>query len=262
VIDLPTFPSIPAHHIPAYDKNKNGKLSYGEKASWYFDYKDDARKILELDFSHNKRQLRVSERELELAEREIAKLSKSADELVRTRLRLSKSTTSLEETRKALTHAKALTKTSNLKYDSVAEKLKTMEDKLTELGSQYQATLKQLSTAKKEIGAMAGKYSTSNSAFLQYRVNATTKTRLFEQQVSRLESEIELAYKEVTALLTKIEQIEKNEETSLSQAVINVRDSAFNTAFPNLGGVTETQSRGLAFFAGLILVSFMIGRIE
>jgi predicted nucleic acid-binding Zn-ribbon protein len=248
--------------VPGYDKNKDGKLSYMEKGRWYLDYKDDSRKLLELDLSHNKRQLRTSEQELKVATNKIKKLSDTADELTRTKNRLSQSTKSLEETRKALTHAKALTKSSNLKYDSVEITLKTMEDKLTELGSQYQATLKQLSTAKEEIGVMAGKYSTSNSTFLRYRVNATNKTRLFEQQVSRLENEIEMAYKEVTALLTKIEQIEKNEETSLSQAVINVRDSAFNTAFPNLGGVTETQSRGLAFFAGLILVSFMIGRIE
>ena len=262
MIDLPTFPSIPSHHVPGYDKNKNGSLSYSEKASWYYDFKSNSPKILKLDYNNTREQLRASESKLITAKKQIVSLTSANKGYESTRKYAEKLKQSLYTTQAKLNRANAMTEASNVKYDAVSESMKKMEDNLSSLHAKYQSTVKQLESSMRKNKKMLASKSTSGGLFSAYKIMATSRARDLNRKVSGLEKEIESANQEVTTLLTKIEEIEKNEELSLSQAVMDVRDTAFNTAFPNLGGISETQSRGLAFFTGLLLVGFMIGRIE
>ena len=262
MIDLPTFPSIPSHHVPGYDKNKNGSLSYSEKASWYYDYKSNSPKILKLDYNHTRRQLRTSEAKLKGAEKQINSLTSANKGYENTRKLLIKSNKSLIATKAQLKRANAMTIASNVKYDAVSETMEKMQENLSSLHAKYQSTVNQLNSSMQRNKQMLANKSIEGARFAAYKAMATSQARDLNRKVSGLEKEIESANREVTTLLTKIEEIEKNEELSLSQAVMDVRDTAFNTAFPNLGGISETQSRGLAFFTGLLLVGFMVGRIE
>jgi len=262
VIDLPTFPTIPKHHVRAYDKNKNGSLSYVEKLKWYSDYKRNDPKIVQLNYSHAQGQLTEANRKLLFQEKLIEGQKKAIKGYSSLKSKYAEAATALSKLEDDLARANNKVLNSSKKYDNVSEQLKLMEGRMKVLVGKHVRTvydMKQLDKAYEELKA---KSATSNTAFTNYRIRATENARKLETEIERLEGEIKSAGADITKLLQKIDEIEKNEEISLAQAVVDVRDHAFNTAFPNLGGISETQSRGFAFLAGLVLVGFMVGRIE
>ena len=215
-----------------------------------------------MNYSHAKGQLKESNRKLLLANKKIELQSKLQKGYTSLKSKYAKTATALSKMESDLARANNKVQNSSKKYDHVSGKLKEMEEKMKKLVSTHTSTVYAMKRLDQEYNKLKAQSATSNTAFTNYRLRATANARKLETEVERLENEIKSAGLDITKLLQKIDEIEKNEEISLAQAVVDVRDHAFNTAFPNLGGISETQSRGLAFVAGLALVGFMIGRIE
>ena len=179
----------------------------------------------------------------------------------------------LKTLKKSVDNTKKTAKRYSKMYVGMRERYQSTTERL----SRYQGYL---SERTKKIAELSAQLQSSRAAYNRAMVsNSTNITRLnvmklqYESTARKLNAEVKAAKVEAKELQEKVEsleremrEIEKNEETarerSLTNALVQTRDVAFNQVFPNLSGMSENQSKGLAAAAGVVVFLYMVGRIE
>ena len=285
MVSLPTHSigSVPEQYR-AYYAGADGQLTNWEALKYKSDKKnrgDDV--LLTLDYREAMKQLQISQKEADRLRKKQQGIMEANKDTAETINEL-KSTIEayandwapkgdleavkkqLDRTSASLSKTKTLLRMSTAKYDVASKSIKQLNSRLNSyrrvISAKQRALIKMQANYRKALTASA----TTRSQLATLRMKALADMSNARKEIATLKSQLTATEEEINELNLKIMEAEKTQkayrENSLSQAVLNVRDAAFNTTFPNLSGVSENQSRGLAFLTGLVLVGFMVGRIE
>ena len=130
-------------------------------------------------------------------------------------------------------------------------KMQSYQEKIEKLEKEYKQALSQSATSRTTMSKM-------KLHFQRQQQNMLSRLR-------EAEKEAEMARQESKDLLNKIQEIEGNErharENSLTQAMVNTRDTLFDATFNGIG-VNESGSRALAVAMGAIAAAFLMTRVD
>jgi len=130
-------------------------------------------------------------------------------------------------------------------------KIKAYETKLDNLEKKYKETLSQSATSRTTMTTMKLHFQRQQQNMLE--------------RLREAEKEAETSRQQVKDLLNQIQEIEANErharENSLTQAMVNTRDTLFDATFNGVG-VSESGSRALAVAMGAIAAAFLMTRVD
>ena len=131
-------------------------------------------------------------------------------------------------------------------------KIIAYENRLKKLEDDYETALSQSATSRTSMTKMKLHFQRQQQNMLE--------------RLREAEKEAESSRQQVKDLLTQIQEIEANErnarETSITQAMVNTRDTLFDAAFNGVGGVNESGSRALAVAMGAVVAAFLMTRVD
>ena len=135
--------------------------------------------------------------------------------------------------------------------NSLLLRMKAYQGKIESMEKEYKKVLSQSATSRTSMSKM-------KLHFQRQQQNMLNRLR-------EAEKEAEEARKESADLLNKIQEIEANEhharENSLTQAMVNTRDTLFDATFNGVG-VNESGSRALAVAMGAVVAAFLMTRVD
>ena len=130
-------------------------------------------------------------------------------------------------------------------------KINAFETKMKKLEKDYENALTQSAT--------------SRTSMTQMKLHYQRQTQILLERLREADKEAEKARQQSKDLMTQIQEIEANErnarENSLTQAMVNTRDTLFDATFNGIG-VNESGSRALAVAMGAVVAAFLMTRVD
>ena len=179
----------------------------------------------------------------------------------------------LMETDKELNSAKKRVKHFSTMYYGMKEKYSNSTEKIEKMQEGVKGLLAKIIAYENRLKKLEDDYETALSQSATSRTSMTKMKLHFQRQQQNMlerlreaEKEAESSRQQVKDLLTQIQEIEANErnarETSITQAMVNTRDTLFDAAFNGVGGVNESGSRALAVAMGAVVAAFLMTRVD
>ena len=179
----------------------------------------------------------------------------------------------LMETDKALNSAKSKVNHYSTLYVGMKEKYSNSTEKIEKMQAGVKGLLAKIIAYENKLKKLEDDYETALSQSATSRTSMTKMKLHFQRQQQNMlerlreaEKEAETSRQQVKDLMTQIQEIEANErharENSLTQAMVNTRDTLFDAAFNGIGGVNESGSRALAVAMGAVVAAFLMTRVD
>jgi len=178
----------------------------------------------------------------------------------------------LIETDKELESAKAKVKHYSTLYIGMKEKYSNQSESIEKMRQGVKGMFVKIKAYETKLDNLEKKYKETLSQSATSRTTMTTMKLHFQRQQQNMlerlreaEKEAETSRQQVKDLLNQIQEIEANErharENSLTQAMVNTRDTLFDATFNGVG-VSESGSRALAVAMGAIAAAFLMTRVD
>ncbi len=178
----------------------------------------------------------------------------------------------LIETDKELESAKVKVKHYSNLYIGMKEKYSNQSESIEKMRQGVKGLFVRIKAYETKLDSLEKKYKETLSQSATSRTTMTTMKLHFQRQQQNMlerlreaEKEAETSRQQVKDLLNQIQEIEANErharENSLTQAMVNTRDTLFDATFNGVG-VSESGSRALAVAMGAIAAAFLMTRVD
>lgn len=178
----------------------------------------------------------------------------------------------LIETDKELESAKTKVKHYSTLYIGMKEKYSNQSESIEKMRQGVKGLFVKIKAYETKLDNLEKKYKETLSQSATSRTTMTTMKLHFQRQQQNMlerlreaEKEAETSRQQVKDLLNQIQEIEANErharENSLTQAMVNTRDTLFDATFNGVG-VSESGSRALAVAMGAIAAAFLMTRVD
>lgn len=178
----------------------------------------------------------------------------------------------LIETDKDLESAKVKVKHYSTLYVGMKEKYSNQSESIEKMRQGVKGLFVKIKAYETKLDNLEKKYKETLSQSATSRTTMTTMKLHFQRQQQNMlerlreaEKEAETSRQQVKDLLNQIQEIEANErharENSLTQAMVNTRDTLFDATFNGVG-VSESGSRALAVAMGAIAAAFLMTRVD
>lgn len=201
-------------------------------------------------------------------ESEITALKKSTiskDTYLSTKKSLYEAKTNLTLAEKKVKHYSNLYTGMKGKYTLATQKisdLKKSVDQAESVLASQEAKTKMFQTKYENAIKSA---STSRTILTKMKMQHQRHMQQLNASLMAAEKEAYLAKQQTADLLSRIDEIEKNEsmarEGSLAQAIVNTRDVVFDNTIAGVQ-MSETSSRGLSVLAGAAVTAYLITRVS
>jgi chromosome segregation ATPase len=178
----------------------------------------------------------------------------------------------LVETDKELKSAKTKVKHYTTMYFGMKEKYSNQTERIENMQAGVKGLLAKINAYEAKMSKLEEDYqraltqsATSRTSMTKMKLNYQRQTQTLLKRLREAEKEAESARQESKDLMTKIQEIEANErharENSLTQAMVNTRDTLFDATFNGVG-VNESGSRALAVAMGAVVAAFLMTRVD
>lgn len=179
----------------------------------------------------------------------------------------------LKETSKDLDSAKSKVDHYSTLYVGMKEKYSNQSERIANMQQGVKGLLMKIQAYEKKMQKLEDDYEKVLAQSATSRTTMTTMKLHFQRQQQNMlerlreaEKEAETSRQQVKDLMTQIQEIEANErharENSLTQAMVNTRDTLFDATFNGIGGVNESGSRALAVAMGAVVAAFLMTRVD
>ena len=179
----------------------------------------------------------------------------------------------LKETSKDLDSAKSKVDHYSTLYVGMKEKYSNQSERIIKMQQGVKVLLMKIQAYEKKMQKLEDDYEKVLAQSATSRTTMTTMKLHFQRQQQNMlerlreaEKEAETSRQQVKDLMTQIQEIEANErharENSLTQAMVNTRDTLFDATFNGIGGVNESGSRALAVAMGAVVAAFLMTRVD
>ena len=179
----------------------------------------------------------------------------------------------LKETSKDLDSAKSKVDHYSTLYVGMKEKYSNQSERIVKMQQGVKGLLMKIQAYEKKMQKLEDDYEKVLAQSATSRTTMTTMKLHFQRQQQNMlerlreaEKEAETSRQQVKDLMTQIQEIEANErharENSLTQAMVNTRDTLFDATFNGIGGVNESGSRALAVAMGAVVAAFLMTRVD
>ena len=178
----------------------------------------------------------------------------------------------LAETDKELKSAKSKVKHYSSMYFGMKEKYSKSTEKIEKMEEGVKGMLMKINAFETKMKKLEEDYetaltqsATSRTSMTQMKLQYQRQTQILLERLREAEKEAESARQQSKDLMTQIQEIEANErnarENSLTQAMVNTRDTLFDATFNGIG-VNESGSRALAVAMGAVVAAFLMTRVD
>tara|TARA_Y100000592_G_scaffold89444_1_gene146686 strand:+ start:135 stop:725 length:591 start_codon:yes stop_codon:yes gene_type:complete len=152
------------------------------------------------------------------------------------------------------------------KYSNQSERIEKMQQGVKGLLMKIQAYEKKMQKLEDDYEKVLAQSATSRTTMTTMKLHFQRQQQNMLERLREAEKEAETSRQQVKDLMTQIQEIEANErharENSLTQAMVNTRDTLFDATFNGIGGVNESGSRALAVAMGAVVAAFLMTRVD
>ena len=189
----------------------------------------------------------------------------SKDTYLSTKKSLYDAQTNLALAEKKVTHYSSLYTGMTGKYTLASQKISDLKKSVDKAESALTAQEAKTKMFQEKYENAIKSASTSKSILTKMKMEHQQHMQQLNASLLTAEKEAYNAKQQVADLLSRIDEIEKNEsmarEGSLAQAIVNTRDIVFDNTIAGVQ-MSETNSRGLSFLAGAAVTAYLITRVS